>query len=302
MKKRHIFVLLFFSIISVFIVGFFSLSINTARSSYIFIVLGIIYLAGIWIRGYFDNYNVFAVFFLSGAGLLFYFITALFFKAWLTPPVLCFLLYTLAFFCPFRRHIVLVALVLILSFYFSWFWYPNKLLIEKPFNFSIFENKTKRAVPFAYFEMDSLILIDKNGVNAIGQFTDNIVFIETWNERCGACIHAMKDLHPFLEALEQKNRRFRHYYLYTTNIGGALDPKSVFSHRLLPYPDMPVLYDVNQVFYQGLPEGGFPHFLVFNQKGICISEFQGYNHNFTHVYKRQIKKVINEIKRKQGIE
>jgi hypothetical protein len=205
--------------------NFITVSEN-ANSLSIFLTLSGIYVLAIGVRKIFRKYDPKFVFLISTSGFILVFLLSLVLGHRFIPPLLFLPVFTLAFFMPYKMHLIVLPVALAFITYYSWFWYPDKMFIQ---GYRFIDNSihwTGKVIP--YMENDSLELMDVKGENAIDAFRNSTIIIETWNERCGSCIHAMKDLHPFLDSLEQANGNFKHYYLYTNSGRKSFSPSAGF--------------------------------------------------------------------------
>ena len=261
MKLVLFFILFYLACIAT--VGLLTLDVNISRSSTILIALILSLLTGIFFRRYFKAINLTRLYFLSGGAFIFYAISGLVFS-WdhlFTGPMACLIAYSLGFWAFRIKHWPAWSPLFLGLFVFYAFFWQNQL--------------------------DSL----KN----------KVILFETWNEHCGACFAAMRDLHPFFKHKEQEYEGFVHVYLYSQgkrNKKEANNPQIIFSNKRFPYDDMKILLDRDGNLYREKLAGGFPHFLLIDRNGKTIYRFNGYQSNYQHAYQRFFSNSLKDIFKK----
>lgn len=287
--KSAVFYQIGFQLLYMLFVGFFTLDVHFANSVTIFIALISSFLIGFFIRQKIQWTNTMRLFFISSSGLLLYVLMAFITDVnnWYIGPCACLVAHSVGFAVASGNATIFYStpLIVLLSVYYAFFWFPEKDFIV---------NKMQNEGQHIYIRNDTLInFLDVSGYNQWGAAESKIVFIETWNEHCGACFQAMRDLHPFLKEQEQQHKNFTHIYLYVPlerRKEQLYDMDKVFRNKRLPYNDMDVLYDKDSYFYNTYLNGGFPHFVLIDTNQEIIFSLNGYSANFANTYKRYFRK------------
>lgn len=272
-------------------VGLFTLSIDVATRETIFIALIGCFALGFGIRKSNWITPIGKLYLVSSVAFFFYVIAGLILNPslWYAGPAACLLTYTLGFFLADKKFLLAYALLIGSAFfYYAFAWYPHKSKIEehKYYSNNIDLSDT------------TLIWKDSIGINRIGELSNQVVLIETWNEYCGNCFSGMRDLHPFLNEQEKLYKNFKHVYLYTRPLRGGettISVEKTFRNKWLPpYSDMLVLQDENQTFYKKYLPEGFPHYILINKDGKVLFSFQGYQKKFKPAYQSYIAKELKK--------
>ncbi len=294
MKKYQAnFIQIGFAILSVPVVGLLALS-NNAQSISIFICLLSLLLVGYFFRTSFPSpYNSYKrLIFVAGAGLIFY---------------------NIVFFVFFPNHSVRILLIFpifwgLISYYVGILSASREKLLYLIFPFSAvlliyafniypyyfvknFNDRDSTKTSLEALTFDALnvytcdsISIEREAIEA--QF----ILVESWNEYCGNCLSAMRDLHPFSKELERKYD-FNHLYLYHQVAHSKFtNPLEACNFKLLPYPNLPVAISQanTPVLYSA------PHFLLINASGEIEYLFSGYNSRYKRNYEKMIKNVLEK--------
>ncbi len=280
-----------FSIVTILSIWLFALNAETAGNLSISLVLLFSFLGGAYFRGRDLDLSRIAVFALSSIGIIIY--TALLFilnpKIWYSAPPFCLLVFLLGFVTS-RKYLLYAMLpTVVASVFFAFWFYPQK---------SFLQNKIDPTAALrTNLRIDlSLQLIDDEGNNCLDSMLDKVVLLETWNQYCGVCFEAMKDLHPFLRKMEAVNSNFKHYYVYTNNSVDENElEKYAFKNKRLPYGNMRVLYDKDQMLYKKSNEQGVPQFFFIGRDGEVKHLSIGYESNFSTTFKIFIKKTVSQL-------
>lgn len=294
MKLVLFFILFYLACIAT--VGLLTLDVNISRSSTILIALILSLLTGIFFRRYFKAINLTRLYFLSGGAFIFYAISGLVFS-WdhlFTGPMACLIAYSLGFWAFRIKHWPAWSpLFLGLFVFYAFFWYPYKGFISP----SLTRSNDSQSV----FADSNIRLENIAGQNQLDSLKNKVILFETWNEHCGACFAAMRDLHPFFKHKEQEYEGFVHVYLYSQgkrNKKEANNPQIIFSNKRFPYDDMKILLDRDGNLYREKLAGGFPHFLLIDRNGKTIYRFNGYQSNYQHAYQRFFSNSLKDIFKK----
>lgn len=149
-----------------------------------------------------------------------------------------------------------------------------------------------RPLPKSSPDLKNLRFLNPQGDTlSIRDFSSKYLLIETWHEYCGLCFKAMRDLHPQLEKWEQAYD-FEHIYLYSRAKGLSHDRISTVKY--LPYPDLPLYYDLDQNLCKKMDYVGAPYFLLLNPEGKIVREYEGYGRSGRHVLLYDMERHLSE--------
>ena len=116
------------------------------------------------------------------------------------------------------------------------------------------------------------------------------ILVETWNEGCGPCIEAMKDLQPLMDSLTSQ---VAHYYLYENgNKAGFVNRAKIFNYSPI-HNKSKILLDVGNKFMTDSKMASYPYFLLFDNEGTLIDYFKGYDSRHKDYFVNRIKKMVN---------
>lgn len=290
--KKIIFWLAFYTGCIMF-VGLLTLDIDVARSSTTFAALVGCFLLSVYIRKKNWFHNTLKLYLISAFAFIFYVIVGFFFNSnnWYLGPTACLLAYSLGFWLtPQRFWVVYGGLCAIAFAFYAFYWSPQKHFISDQLYTS---NQSQIDLNDA-----SVVWKDVFGKNRLDTLRNQVTLVETWSEYCGNCFSSMRDLHPFLKEQEKQYTNFKHVYLYTRPLREkemTIGIEKTFKNKHLPYSDMFILQDENQVFSERYLPEGLPHFILINQKGDIIFSFQGYNKNFKPTYEHYISSQLKKI-------
>ena len=275
-----------FALGSVPVVGVFTLDRSVASSASIFVVLILTYLAGwFWSVRIASSWRIFL---LTAAGLIFYAASALILhpiRSWHLPPLFCLVGFSFGFWVRRNRYFAL-ALWGVFTAYYGFVGYP-----QWDMTYSKWPSTTRMETDVV--SLAQIRLLDSMGRDRMGELSGSLTLLETWNQSCGACFQAMRDLHPFFEKMEESHPSFSHYYVYT----GARIPDGdtlsvVFRNARLPYEDQQVLLDPDRQLLD-LPEStGLPQFNFMDSSRNLVHLSEGYRANFSHAYKRRFQALV----------
>lgn len=272
-----------FWVISMFLTGYLGLAIKSARPLNLFILLISIFFIGRFFRffqqkGLFSQRDVF----LFSLGLLFYLIATIVLhpRYWLIlPPTFA----LLGFWVGASKWNQAIAVWLPLAIFYGFFFYPQQMIIQR----NLFKIDTEPIYTTGVADR----IVGKDGLTTMNSLKGKYVIAETWNEYCGSCLLAMRDLHPMMESFEENNPKFKHIYIYTNSKLPHNLTTSVFENSNLPYPEMPIYLDQDFTFYESFSQGdGFPQFFFIAPDGAIEEKLLGYNQNFQKSYYKKIKK------------
>lgn len=293
MKKYQAnFIQVAFAVFSVPIVGLLTLSMYS-KSIYIFICLLSLCLAGYFFRKVFPSpYNSYKrLFLLAGAGLIFYNIVFFIFFynssvgiLLIFPTFWSLISYSAGVFLASRKLFYLTIPWLAVVFVYSFNVYPF-------YHVKNFDEHDDTKIPLEALKFDELQLYTCDSTSIKREAIEApFILVESWNEYCGKCLSAMRDLHPFLEELERKYH-FKHLYVYHQVAHSKFTNQlEACNFELLSYPNLPIA--VSQANIPVLHSA--PHFLLIHPSGKIEYLFSGYNDNYKKDYRKLITNVITE--------
>ncbi len=288
---KRLFVYASFAIAAILFIGLFTLNSETAGCWSVAIVLLSCFFAGTYFSERDLDLPRMAVLGLSSIGLVLYVALGLFLNPsnWYSPPTFCLLAFLIGFVAK-RKYFLYAVLPCSVAAVFYAFWLLPQIFFLKNTIDPSAALRTNLSID------SSLQLMDKAGHNHVASMVGKVVLLETWNQYCGNCMEAMKDLHPFLSEMEEEHSDFEHYYIYTNNeADGAALEKYAFNNKRLPYNDMKILHDKDQMLFKKSKEQGVPQFFFINRDGEVKHLSIGYTNNYATAFKIFIKKTVGDL-------
>lgn len=281
-----------FSIIAMFLTGLLGLSQSHSNALGLFLLCIFVFGSGTFFqRLAAQNSKPWWIFSLAISGLVFYVVTGLILhpKSWnYAPPHFILICFIAGFFFTRKRKIIKYLLWGGISAIYCFYWLPYCMFTAN----TLQTFKGNRSSINIHEKADSLSFLDENLINQIPQFKGKTVFIETWNESCAICFHAMSDLHPYLTKMEQQDSTFIHYYLYTNSRLPESLNETIFQQTRIPFKDQRILFDSNSKFRNIVGLMYNPQFIVICPDGNISYLAEGYDKAHKWAARQMIDKQI----------
>ena len=232
------------------------------------------FLSGLFIfRKYFESFSTKYVGY-AGLGLIFYVVVSFIMSpniAWFLPPLICLLSFIIGAWTAYRKPRVL--LLVLISWHAFALTYAFQIYPDLQFRRG-FSTHAELASTESYYQW-----MDQFGEERFDDFRNKVVLIETWNQFCGNCFQAMRDLGPLIRDLSLSPNEFSHIHLYSyPDLDSSTIQSIVFENKHFPDGEMQILIDVDQRFTNSFCQGcGQPQFYLMNKSGEVIQLFLGYN-------------------------
>lgn len=293
MNYKHIGLILFYSLLFIPIWGLTLLDTSTSNPFSIFV--GLTYTAiSIFIIK--DSVLIISSKFLKillFSAPLFYLGTAILKSQWnlyflLHPILIAFIILIISYF--FLKKLDLKSLFLV--FFFSYFYAYHINPLFKDFSeANIFPIEKIEEKDINLDKPLSVYAFENNKKDTVHLKTEKpFTLVETWNESCGPCIEAMKDLQPLMDSLSPQ---VTHYYLYENgNKAGFVNKTKIFNYSRIQDKSK-ILLDVGNKFMVDSKMASYPYFLLFDKEGNLTDYFKGYDGRHKEYFVNRINKMIN---------
>jgi len=286
--KQKIIKYLLLGLLTVFwiiIIGYCSFDPIFSSKATILLICIVVVGYGIFLQFFFPQVNTKRLYIEGGLGIILQFLVPFFvfgISELLFPTTLVFLGYTFSFLF-YKNKKLFLPLWLGIAAVYAFYFYPL-LYVHQPLNEEA-DFKTEINVKEYLFVNNDLDTV---------QLSDNgLILIETWNEHCGSCIQAMRDLPSFFAKME-KEHEFKNLYLYTASIR-TKNLDKIFEFDYLQNKKQKVLIDILNLFYQDSEMQGVPYFLLFDSStGELVDFFSGYNQKYKDAYVNRLQEMIEE--------